>query len=187
MDFKLKNNNGKVTFLLRTGKQLVRNEMATASAQHIIDNGTQKESDVEGYPINVDDKWYFEGETMGKKSKKGSFGVEAEEKRRGRGMKTFYSEFARHCIRFYVRHPNPQFRNDTEKLNWCAGENAIGEFSEWEQEVLRAIFLEGDTLADNIYQFSESGGISQDRIWRLVNNLERKIANIRGLIENDAK
>lgn len=64
MNYKLKNTQGKVTFLLRTGKDLVKNTMAIASAQHIIDTGEVKKSDVEGYPINVDDKWYFEGEEV---------------------------------------------------------------------------------------------------------------------------
>lgn len=50
MNYKLKSVNGKVTFLLRTGKDLVKNQMAVASAQHIIDHGEMKKSDVEGYP-----------------------------------------------------------------------------------------------------------------------------------------
>lgn len=52
----------KVTFLLRTGKDLVKNQMAIASAQHIINHGKLMKSDVSGYPINIDNKWYFEGE-----------------------------------------------------------------------------------------------------------------------------
>lgn len=64
MKYKLKNVNGKVTFLLRTGKDMVRNQMAVASAQHVVDHGKVKKSDVKGYPINVDDKWYFEGEIV---------------------------------------------------------------------------------------------------------------------------
>ena len=51
-----------MTFLLRTGKDLVKNQMAIASAQHIIDHGKLLKSDVSGYPINIDNKWYFEGE-----------------------------------------------------------------------------------------------------------------------------
>lgn len=64
MSYRLKNVNGKVTFLLRTGKDMVRNQMAIASAQHIIDNGKIMKSDTEGYPINIDNKWYFEGEVV---------------------------------------------------------------------------------------------------------------------------
>lgn len=62
MSYKLKTANGKVEFLLKTGKDLVKNQMAVASAQHIIDTGTMKKSDIEDYPINIDDKWYFAGE-----------------------------------------------------------------------------------------------------------------------------
>lgn len=62
MNYRLKSTNGKVTFLLRTGKDLVKNQMAIASAQHIIDNGKLSKSNVAGYPINIDNKWYFEGE-----------------------------------------------------------------------------------------------------------------------------
>lgn len=69
--YKLKNTNSKVKFLLRTGKDLVRNEMSISSAQHIINNGTLKESEVEGYPLNVDDKWFFEGDEMPKPKKEG--------------------------------------------------------------------------------------------------------------------
>lgn len=66
MSYKLKTANGKVAFLLKTGKDFVKNQMAVASAQHIIDTGEVKKSDVEGYPINVDDKWYFAGEVFKK-------------------------------------------------------------------------------------------------------------------------
>lgn len=62
MSYKLKTANGKVEFLLKTGKDFVKNQMAVASAQHIIDTGAMKKSNVEGYPINIDDKWYFAGE-----------------------------------------------------------------------------------------------------------------------------
>ena len=66
MNYKLKNKDGKVTFLLRTGKDMVKNQMALASAQHIIDTGKITKSDRKDYPVCVDDKWYFEGELMKK-------------------------------------------------------------------------------------------------------------------------
>ena len=62
MNYKLNNKDSKVTFLLRTGKDMVKNQMAIASAQHIIDTGKVTKSDRKDYPICVNDKWYFEGE-----------------------------------------------------------------------------------------------------------------------------
>lgn len=68
--YKLKNVNGKVTFLLKTGKDFVRNTMSISAAQHIIDNGEITDSDKNGYPICVDEKWYFEGEPVNTTRKK---------------------------------------------------------------------------------------------------------------------
>lgn len=62
--YKLKNENGRVNSLLRTGKDFVRNKLSVSAAQHIIDTGEVVESDKEDYPICVDNKWYFEGEKM---------------------------------------------------------------------------------------------------------------------------
>lgn len=65
-NYKLKNVNGKVSFLFRAGKDMVRNQMAIASAQHILSTGKITKSDIKDYPICVDDKWYFEGEIVKK-------------------------------------------------------------------------------------------------------------------------
>ena len=62
--YKLKNENGRVNSLLRTGNDFIRNKLSVSAAQHIIDTGKIEESDKEGYPICVDKKWYFEGEEM---------------------------------------------------------------------------------------------------------------------------
>ena len=62
--YKLKNENGRVNSLLRSGKDFVKTNLAVSMAQHIIDTGKIEESDKEGYPICVDKKWYFEGEEM---------------------------------------------------------------------------------------------------------------------------
>lgn len=64
MKYKLKNKNGKVTFLLKAGKDFSKNEMSISAAQHIIDCGELVESEKDNYPICVDGKWYFEGEPI---------------------------------------------------------------------------------------------------------------------------
>jgi hypothetical protein len=59
-----KNKKGTVTSLLRTGKDFVKNDLPATAAQQIIDNGTVVKSDKHGFPICVDNKWYFEGEKV---------------------------------------------------------------------------------------------------------------------------
>lgn len=55
------NPDGKVTVLLRSGKDLVKNNISTIAAQHIIDAGKKVKSDLKGYPICIDGLWYFKG------------------------------------------------------------------------------------------------------------------------------
>lgn len=59
---KLKTENGKVTFLYRTGSHFSRNEMNAAAAQIIVDHAKKiTKSDNPDYPICVDDTYLFPG------------------------------------------------------------------------------------------------------------------------------
>lgn len=96
--------------------------------------------------------------------------------------RVFYSEYVRHCLRFYARYGNPRFCTEADKRNWMACEEAFDTFSESDRKILFHIYYGSDTVPDNIYQLSKSKGIPQDTIWKLVNELERKVAKRRGLL-----
>lgn len=96
--------------------------------------------------------------------------------------RAFYSDYVNHCMRFYARHEKPKFHSEVDKYNWIACDNALKGFSDKKRETLLTIYREGDTIADNIYQLAKAQGISQNSIWKLVNELERKIAKRRGLL-----
>lgn len=97
-------------------------------------------------------------------------------------MKPFYTEYVTHCLRFYCRHTNPKFRSTIDRNNWIACDNAFKHFDSRNREWLIEIYRERDTLPDNVYQLSQREGIPQDRIWKIVYELERKVAENRGLI-----
>lgn len=97
-------------------------------------------------------------------------------------MRAFYSEYVQHCMRFYARHPSPKFRSDADKQNWKACESALDSFTDKEKELLMIIYSEGDTIADNVYQLAKARNMKQDTIWKMVNELEKKVAKRRGLI-----
>ena len=97
-------------------------------------------------------------------------------------MKTFYSDYVQHCMRFYARHENPKFHSDADKQNWNACDSAMKGFTAPERDILMTVYRAGDTIADNIYRAGIDFGIKQDTIWKLVNELERKIAKRRNLI-----
>ena len=48
--------------------------------------------------------------------------------------------------------------------------------------MLLYIYREGDTIPDNVYQIAKAKGLRQDSVWKLVNELERKVAKRRGLL-----
>lgn len=68
--YKLKNINGRVNALLKSGNDFVKNNLSISAAQHIIGTGEIVESDRPDYPFCISGQWYFEGEEMKKASKK---------------------------------------------------------------------------------------------------------------------
>lgn len=97
-------------------------------------------------------------------------------------MRTFYSEYVQHCMRFYARHPRPKFRSDADKQNWNACDSAMKGFTDKEQVILMTVYREGGTIPDNVYKVSVDRNMKQDNIWKLINELERKVAKRRNLI-----
>lgn len=97
-------------------------------------------------------------------------------------MRVYYSEFVNHCLRFYVRYPSPRFRTDAEKKNWLACDLALKSFSDADMELLTSIYRDGDTMSDSVFQMAKRNSISQDAIWKLIGELERKVAKRRGLL-----
>lgn len=97
-------------------------------------------------------------------------------------MKSFYSDFVRHCLRFYVRNAKPKFKSEADKQNWYACESALKGFSDSDREMLVAIYAGGDTIPDNVYNMAKEKGLKQDTIWNKLNELERKVAKRRGLM-----
>lgn len=96
--------------------------------------------------------------------------------------RAFYSEYVNHCLRFYARHRNPKFNSAADKNNWLACKSALEGFTDSEREMLLTIYRGGDTVPDNVYQIAKEKGIKQDSVWKLVNELERKVAKRRGLL-----
>ena len=96
--------------------------------------------------------------------------------------RAFYSEYVNHCLRFFARHPRPKFHSEADKKNWLACENALKDFPDREREILLYIYREGATIPDNVYEIAKAKSIKQDSVWKLINELERKVAKRRGLL-----
>ena len=103
-------------------------------------------------------------------------------------MKPHYSEFVRYCIRNYVRTQDeapgglPSFRSEAERENWSACYQVLKNYSVRDMDTISQLYRPGDTMSDKIYMLAKGKQISQDTLWHLVSDTERKVAQKRGLI-----
>jgi hypothetical protein len=98
-------------------------------------------------------------------------------------MNKFYTDYARHCLRFYTRNLTAsRFKSEVDKRNWLACVSAFKAYSERDRNILVSVYSNFDTLADNVYETAKKYNINQSLIWDMMKDIERKIAKKRGLI-----
>lgn len=95
----------------------------------------------------------------------------------------FYSEYVRHCLRFYSRNlESRQFKTDIDKDNWLSCENVLKSYSERDRDIIVSVYGNFDTLADNVYEVAKKYSINQAIIWDMLKDVERKVAKRRRLL-----
>lgn len=95
----------------------------------------------------------------------------------------FYSEYVRHCLRFYSRNTNKtRFNTEVDKNNWYACHKAIDRYSDRDKDIIIRVYALYDTIADNVYEVAKEYQIDQNIIWDLLKDIERGVAKRRGLL-----
>lgn len=95
----------------------------------------------------------------------------------------FYSEYVRHCMRFYARNiDKTHFKTMVDCNNWDACRRAMELYSDEEKDILVRVYGLRDTLADNVYETAKFYDIDQNIIWDMMKEFERSVARKRGLI-----
>jgi hypothetical protein len=98
-------------------------------------------------------------------------------------IKKHYSDYVRHALRYYTRNlENPVFKCLVSQQNWLVCHSVINRYFSEHKEVLIAVYQPFDTMGDNVYQASKKHNIPQDNIWSMMADLEKLIAQERGLI-----
>ena len=95
----------------------------------------------------------------------------------------FYSEYVRHCLRFYSRNPNKtHFHTEVDKNNWYACHRTVDRYSDRDKDIILRVYALYDTIADNVYEVAKEYQIDQNIIWDLLKDIERGVAKRRGLL-----
>ena len=103
-------------------------------------------------------------------------------------MRPHYADYVKHAMRYYAKHrmnissEQPRFKSEADKKNWESCKAAIATFSDEARDILLSIYMEDDNLVECINRAAKREHLSADRIWNLVNKLEKKVAKRRGLI-----
>lgn len=95
----------------------------------------------------------------------------------------FYSEYVRHCLRFYTRNLSlHNFKSEADRNNWYACSVVLNGCTDRDYDILIEVYSGFDTLSDNVYETAKKYNIEQSAIWDLMKAIERKIAKRRGLM-----
>lgn len=103
-------------------------------------------------------------------------------------MKPFYSDFVRHCLRYYVKTQDdghgghPIFRTDADKANWSACFRVLKDYSQGDIDIISEIYRQVGSIDDSVYLVARAKRVPTGSIWNLINATERKIAKKRGLL-----
>lgn len=97
--------------------------------------------------------------------------------------KPYYTDYVRHCLRFYTRNPTvSRFNTEADRFNWYACHRVMEIRPSEERAIFVQVYSSRDTLADNVYEVAKAKGIDQNIIWELLKDFERAVAEKRGLI-----
>lgn len=97
--------------------------------------------------------------------------------------KTYYSEYARHCLRFYIRHPNPKFECVTDRKDWFAARDAVESLKDDEQEFINNIYTSYvNEISERVKNAADDMNFTLKKAWGTMCIAEKRVAKNRGLI-----
>lgn len=101
--------------------------------------------------------------------------------------KSFYTDYSKHMIRFYLSttlesNDPPEFRSEADEKNWRSVKEIFDQLSEEQVFVLREMYFEFKEVGQRAFETSKTTGMKQKKIFDLMRNVERKVAQQRGLL-----
>lgn len=92
----------------------------------------------------------------------------------------YYTDYARHCLRFYARYPDKtEFNTEVERLDYESAEKALTQ-TPYRFELLQ-IYTGRDTFSDEVFNASVRYDFDLNELWKLTEQVEYAVAKARGL------
>ena len=98
-------------------------------------------------------------------------------------MRRYYSEYVSHCLTFYCRYPSlSYFRSEVDRRNWQSCHVVLSALPEDEIDIVMSVYAANDVVKNSVSKVARDKKISQEKVWKTIGNVERKIAAQRGLV-----
>jgi hypothetical protein len=76
----------------------------------------------------------------------------------------------------------PRFDTEIDRTNWLSCHEVVSKLSASDQRLVQKLYGPGDTLSDKVYGIAQARRMSQGPLWKLIDDIEYKIAKQRGMI-----
>ena len=96
--------------------------------------------------------------------------------------KSYYSDFVNHCLRFYCRYPDITDCDQADRANWSAAMKAVTALPTAQQPIITEVYSSKLTMNEAVCRAARVHGATLDEVWQMVKAVERKTAELRGLV-----
>lgn len=98
-------------------------------------------------------------------------------------LRAYYSAYVRHCLRFYAKYPEPEFRTEADRKDWNAVKTVFDGLESTVRNTVQELYgVSGENLPVKVKEISSRDGVRPDQLYHLMVNIENEVAKARGLI-----
>ena len=92
-------------------------------------------------------------------------------------MKTYYSDYVIHCLKFRIRYPEGNFSNYIDKKKWMASDKIYNRLSNDEKFIISNLYsTDNGNLRNNIQDTATAMNCRESTIWNLLSRVEHDLA-----------
>lgn len=100
-------------------------------------------------------------------------------------MKPYYADFANHMLRYYflTKGERPQeYRTEADRLNWEACHQVLSTYDDFDRTIISSVYNSGCPIIEAVAVVSAQRTLAVTHIWYLLNDCNKQLAKVRGLI-----
>ncbi len=98
-------------------------------------------------------------------------------------MRNYYTTYAMHCLRIYLRIPRENLTSDAHRKNWDAAEVVYLSLNDFQKSVIKYCFERSSKSPEQLaHDFAESKKISYESVQKVIATVCKLLAKERGLI-----